>query len=114
MLRDLPGFPRVELGIAEPYFARLAQRLADRPVPMWDGELYLELHRGMYTSQAYNKRANRKAEVLYHDAEWLSTLTDVLLHENAYPAQALREGRELLLLNQFHDILPGSSDQTRL
>ena len=108
-LRDLSGMPRVELGKAEPYFERLAERLADREVPLWDGELYLEFHRGTYTSQAFNKRANRKAEVLYHDAEWLSALADLLLEQRRYPAEVLREGWELLLLNQFHDILPGSS-----
>ncbi len=109
VLRDLPGFPRVELGKAEPYLARLAERLVGRDVPVWDGELYLELHRGTFTSQAASKRANRVSEVLYHDAEWFSTLADLLLHKHAYPASALREGWELLLLNQFHDILPGSS-----
>ncbi len=109
VLQQLPGFPRVTLGKAEPYFARLEERLAPHNVPVWDGELYLELHRGTYTSQAATKRANRKAEVLYHDAEWLATLADVLLHQSAYPVKALRQGWELLLFNQFHDILSGSS-----
>jgi alpha-mannosidase len=109
VLRHLPGFPRVKHGKAEPYFARLAERLAKRSLPTWDGELYLELHRGTYTSQAYNKRANRKAEILYHEAEWMATMADVLLNQSSYPAEALKEGWELLLFNQFHDILPGSS-----
>ena len=78
-------------------------------MPVWDGELYLEYHRGTYTSQAEIKRANRKAEVLYHTAEWLSALADVLSGEDRYPRDDLREGWELILLNQFHDILPGSS-----
>lgn len=108
-LRHVPGLPRVELGQAEPYFERLAERVGDKDVPMWDGELYLEFHRGTYTSQAWIKRANRKAEVLYHDAEWLSALADVLLNQHNYPKDALREGWERLLFNQFHDILPGSS-----
>ncbi|MGH2523656.1 MAG: alpha-mannosidase, partial [Anaerolineales bacterium] len=107
-LKNLPGLPRVALGLAEPYFERLAQRVADKPLPVWDGELYFEYHRGTYTSQAYNKRANRLAEVLYHNAEWLSALAGVLASFN-YPAQKLRQGWELILLNQFHDILPGSS-----
>jgi alpha-mannosidase len=59
--------------------------------------------------QAYNKRANRKAEVLYHNAEWLNALANVLLPDFSYPAHSLNEGWELILLNQFHDILPGSS-----
>ena len=79
VLKNLPGFPQVQLGKAEPFFDRLAEHLHGEDVPVWDGELYLEVHRGTYTSQAFLKRANRKAEVLYHDAEWLSSLADVLL-----------------------------------
>ena len=109
VLKNLPGFPRVKIDAAEPFFGRLEDRLKDKPVPVWDGELYLEYHRGTYTSQAEIKRANRKAEVLYHNAEWLSALADVLNGEDRYPVDELREGWELILLNQFHDILPGSS-----
>ncbi len=109
VLRNLPGYPAVELGKAEPFFDRLADRLRGEDVPVWDGELYLEIHRGTYTSQAFLKRANRKAEILYHDAEWLSSLADVLLGQSEYPMDALREGWEAILLHQFHDILPGSS-----
>lgn len=108
-LKNLPGLPRVEMGLSEPYFARLTERLAGKDLPVWDGELYLEYHRGTYTSQAYNKRANRKAEVLYHNAEWLCSLAAVLVPGFEYPAQQLREGWERLLFLQFHDILPGSS-----
>ena len=107
-LNNLPGLPRVELGTAEPYFQRLHERLANQVLPVWDGELYLEYHRGTYTSQAFNKRANRKAEVLYHQAEWLCSLAAVLTGA-PYPAASLRSGWERLLFNQFHDILPGSS-----
>ncbi|HEX7021509.1 MAG TPA: glycoside hydrolase family 38 C-terminal domain-containing protein, partial [Trueperaceae bacterium] len=107
VLQNLPGFPKVEFGKAEPYFARLQERLADRDVPVWDGELYLEYHRGTYTSQAQVKRDNRKAEQLLHELEWLASLADVLTGESAYPK--LQDTWELLLLNQFHDILPGSS-----
>ena len=109
VLKNLPGLPEVRLGRAEDYFQRLEQRLNGTDLPVWDGELYLEYHRGTYTSQAYNKRANRRAEVLYHDAEWLSTLAALLTENFHYPNEELREGWELILLNQFHDILPGSS-----
>ena len=109
VLEHLPGMPRVRLGKVEQYFAHLEQRLADKTLPVWDGELYLELHRGTYTSQAFIKRANRKAEVLYHDAEALSTIADVLTNAAAYPHAELCRGWERLLLNQFHDVLPGSS-----
>ncbi|MGH2543588.1 MAG: alpha-mannosidase, partial [Ardenticatenaceae bacterium] len=118
VLKNLPGLPSVRLGKAEPYFEALAARVANEQLPVWDGELYLEYHRGTYTSQAQIKRANRRAEVLYHNAEWLSALADLLLEikgtEGTHgitssPHQRLRAGWERLLLNQFHDILPGSS-----
>ena len=105
----IPGNPRVRMGSIEEYYARLEQRLAGEDVPVWDGELYLELLRGSYTSQSRNKRANRKAEVLYHNAEWLAALADILNQSDAYPREALRTGWEILLLNQFHDILAGTS-----
>lgn len=108
-LKNLPGIPRVTMGKAEPYFARLEQRLAGKELPVWDDELYLEYHRGTYTSQAQVKRANRRAEALYHNAEWLSALAEILTPEARYPGERLRQGWELLLLNQFHDVLPGSS-----
>ncbi len=107
--RNLPGLPYVELGQAEPFFERLAARVAGKDLPVWDGELYLEYHRGTYTSQARTKRANRLAEIAYHNAEWLSALADVLTGRSDYPLAALNEGWERILLNQFHDILPGSS-----
>lgn len=107
VLKDLPGFPRVQTGKVEPYFERLRERLKDKDVPVWDDELYLERHRGTYTSQGQNKRANRKAEILYHDAEWMGALAGILIGEQS--SIDLTEGWEMLLLNQFHDILPGSS-----
>lgn len=107
VLKNLPGIPKVEMGKAEPYFKRLGERVKDQNLPIWDGELYLEYHRGTYTSQASLKRANRKAETIYHSAELLGVITNVLLQTNHQ--EKLREGWEALLLNQFHDILPGSS-----
>ena len=58
---DIPGIPRVQIGNVEPYFARLETRLKEKEIPVWDGELYLENIRGVYTSQARNKRLNRLA-----------------------------------------------------
>ncbi len=109
VLANVPGIPRVAQGGAEAFFARLEERLNGAELPRWDGELYLEYHRGTYTSQAQVKRANRKAEILYHDAEAASALADILTGEAFYPAGELRRGWERILLNQFHDILPGSS-----
>jgi alpha-mannosidase len=108
-MKAIPGLPQVELGRAEDYFERMHKRLVDKELPVWDGELYLEYHRGTYTSQAANKRANRKSEILYHDAEFYGALADTLTGQHRYPAAELREGWEKILLNQFHDILPGSS-----
>lgn len=108
-LRNMPGMPKVELGTAEGYFERLQQRLKMQALPVWDGELYLEYHRGTYTSQASIKKANRSSESLYHDAEWFNALGQVLEVMPPGRDESLREGWELILLNQFHDILPGSS-----
>lgn len=108
VLADLPGLPRVTPGTAEAFFERLDRRVSEQALPVWDGELYLEYHRGTYTSQAGVKRANRQAEALYHTVEWLGAAAGLLAGQ-AYPHAALREGWELILLNQFHDILPGSS-----
>ncbi len=108
-MQSMPGLPRVEFGKAEPYFERLGRRLENKRLPVWDGELYLEYHRGTYTSQAYNKDANRRSEFLFHDAEWLNTLAGILLPGHVYPCDRLRHGWELILLNQFHDVLTGSS-----
>ena len=106
---DIPGIPRVQIGKVEPYFKRLAERLKEKSIPVWDGELYLEATRGVYTSQAHNKRANRRAERLYHDSEWMCSLADTLTGEKAYPQSEINAGWEILLHNQFHDVLPGTS-----
>ena len=108
VLADQPGLPRVVPDVAEAFFKRVDQRTADQALPVWDGELYLEYHRGTYTSQAAIKRANRQAEILYHDVEWLGAMAGLLV-QHPFPAAALREAWESILLNQFHDILPGSS-----
>ncbi len=77
-------------------------------LPKWVGELYLEFHRGTYTSQARNKKNNRKSEFLYQNAEAISVAANKLLGL-PYPQKKLNEGWECILLNQFHDIIPGSS-----
>ncbi len=103
-----PGLPRVRTSTAGAFFERLEQD-AEHKLPTWDGELYLELHRGTYTSQARNKRANRKRECLLHTAEFLAAWAS--LHTGRYPYAELRRAWELVCLNQFHDIIPGSSIQ---
>ena len=103
-----PGLPRMRFGRVGEFFRRLETESGSR-LPTWNGELYLELHRGTYTTQGRNKRANRKSEFLLHDAEFLAVLAGLVDPEYAYPAEALRRAWELVCLNQFHDIIPGSS-----
>lgn len=108
MAKGIPGCPRVEIDTSAHFFKRLEDRVSgNRKLPKWVGELYLEYHRGTYTSVARNKRYNRKSEFLYQDAETFSSLA--MLQDGTYPQESLNRGWETILLNQFHDILPGSS-----
>jgi alpha-mannosidase len=108
-LQRLPGFPRVEMGNAHEFFQRLEQTLADQTdVPVWDGELYLEYHRGTYTGQARQKRRNALAQRLFHAAELYAACARTLAGAD-YPREKLEAGWKLILTNQFHDILPGSA-----
>jgi alpha-mannosidase len=108
-LKQLPGFPRMEMGRADEFFERLERSLESRnDVPVWDGELYLEYHRGTYTGQARQKRRNALSQRLYHAAELYAACARSLLGRE-YPRAALDEGWRLILTNQFHDILPGSA-----
>ncbi|PNI07097.1 alpha-mannosidase [Arthrobacter sp. AFG7.2] len=105
---DLEGSPKVRIGSAESFFT---QAEADYPgLPVWVGEMYLELHRGTYTSQAKTKKGNRRSEHLLREAElWCTTATVRTGGTFAYPAAELKRLWRLVLLQQFHDILPGSS-----
>ncbi len=107
--RGVPGSPNLKIEFAGDYLKRLEKNLESRTdVPCWNGELYLEFHRGTYTSIAKNKRNNRKSEFLFQDAELLGITADKLMNE-PFPKAKLREGWEDILTNQFHDIIPGSS-----
>ena len=107
-LTAFPGIPRVQPGRVDDFFRQLDAESGER-LPVWNGELYLEMHRGTYTSQSRNKRANRKSEFLLHDAEFSAALAALLDPEYVYPHDRLRRAWELVCLNQFHDIIPGSS-----
>ena len=103
------GQPASRYSTAAAFFAGIE---AGQPtLPEWHGDLYLELHRGTYTTHARNKRNNRKAEVLYREAELWNTLAlpDMEAQAEADVRSALHEGWKLILLNQFHDIIPGSA-----
>ncbi|MBD3780809.1 MAG: alpha-mannosidase [Micrococcales bacterium] len=109
--RSLGGLPEVELGSPNTFFERAEAELAAAgpgTPAVWSGEMYLEYHRGTYTSQARTKRGNRRSEHLLREAElWAATAT---VRTGAhYPADELRALWRVVLLHQFHDILPGSS-----
>ncbi len=109
--KGIPGCPTLRQGFVGDYLAGLEKSMKKHPhVPVWQGELYLEFHRGTYTTMARNKRYNRKSEFLYADAELLGTIGKVLL-AMPFPKEKLHEGWEMILTNQFHDIIPGSSIQ---
>ncbi len=111
-LKQIPGLPVVKSGFVQDYLDKLNTTIqeAGESVAVWDGELYFELHRGTYTSQARIKRTNRKLELAYRDAEILSAMAAIKARDlEAYPASKLEEGWKLILKNQFHDIIPGSS-----
>lgn len=106
--KGIPGCPKVKMATSKEYFKKLETKVRkNRRLPKWVGELYLEYHRGTYTSMARNKRDNRISENLYASAEKMSSLA--MLLGKAYPQEKLNKGWENILLNQFHDILPGSS-----
>jgi alpha-mannosidase len=105
-LRDLEGSPRVVIEPPDAFFAAARAEYPDAPV--WSGELYLELHRGTFTSQARGKAGNRRAEHLLREAElWAATAS--VLTGFAYPYDDLDRLWKTVLLHQFHDILPGTS-----
>lgn len=111
-LDKMPGLPNVKTGKAGEYFKCLREKVenTDEYVHTWDGELYLEYHRGTYTSQAYTKMMNRKLELLYRETEWLGTINSLVNNDwGLYPSANLLKGWKTILRNQFHDIIPGSS-----
>lgn len=128
-LKDFDGMPKVEPEKALTFFEKA--KADARDLPIWVGELYLELHRGTYTTQAKNKRGNRKSEFLLRDAEFFDAVSLALAPSRKEKATdperavydvtglgekgahthraALDRAWKLVLLNQFHDIIPGSS-----
>ncbi|MEY9962450.1 alpha-mannosidase [Streptacidiphilus sp. MAP12-16] len=105
-LRDLEGSPRVDIQAPSTFFRQAGEEYPDAPV--WRGELYLEYHRGVYTSQARTKRGNRCSEALLREAE-LWSATAAVRNGAAYPHEELDDLWQQVLLHQFHDILPGTS-----
>ncbi|HLZ25252.1 MAG TPA: alpha-mannosidase [Ktedonobacterales bacterium] len=110
-IRELPGLPELRLGRADAFFARLRERVWTHPdLPVWDGEMYLEYHRGTYTTQAWLKRTHRQNEARLLAAETLDAWRWSLTGDHAPDTRAaLDDAWRTLLLHEFHDILPGSS-----
>ncbi|MER0483571.1 glycoside hydrolase family 38 C-terminal domain-containing protein [Streptomyces sp. Edi2] len=109
-LRSLEGSPRV--GIEPPArFFESAHAEYGAAAPVWSGELYLQFHRGTYTSQAKTKQGNRRSEHLLREAELWAATAAVRAGDGAYayPYDDLDRLWKTVLLHQFHDILPGSS-----
>ena len=104
----LPLSPQVKYDTVTNFFKRQKDILKGKQLPIWNGEIYLEFHRGTYTSVGKNKRNNRKSEFAMKNAEMLCTMNSVL-NGKEYPTDKIEEIYKLILLNQFHDILPGSS-----
>lgn len=105
---DLEGSPKVRLGTASSFFEQAQAEYT--ALPVWVGEMYLELHRGTYTSQARTKQGNRRSEHLLREAElWCATAAVRSGGQFAYPAAELKRLWRLVLQQQFHDILPGSA-----
>ncbi len=102
-----PASPKIQPGKVIDFFNKLDS--VSENLPTWNGELYLEYHRGTFTTQARNKRANRKSEFLLHDSEFLATYASLLDPSFEYPANQFTKAWQLVCLNQFHDIIPGSS-----
>ena len=108
----MPGLPKVDTGRATEYFRKLNNTIKENPyngyIPVWDGELYLEFHRGTYTSQGYNKKMNRFMEYKLREQEMLSVFAEKLCSVT-YNREELLKAWKIVLCEQFHDILPGSS-----
>ncbi len=102
-IKDYPVLPRLTMGKVEDFF----DNLPTEGIPTYVGELYLELHRGTLTTQGLVKKLNRESEHLLAETEAFSAIAS--LDGTEYPFQTLDSAWEIVLLNHFHDILPGSS-----
>lgn len=101
-----PNMPNVKLKTASQFFQDTKKDV--EKLPVWNDELYLEYHRGTYTSQAAMKNYNRKSEITAEEAEKFSSMAD-WLGSSKYPYDSITTAWSKINLNQFHDILPGSA-----
>lgn len=113
LVHGLSGIPKIQISFVGDYLKRAESKFYEscktlRRTPKWVGELYLELHRGTYTTIAKNKKYNRKSEILFQTVEALSVI-DMVLQGGSYAQSRINRAWETILLNQFHDVIPGSS-----
>lgn len=101
--KNIEGLPKVKFGRSDKFFERVLKKEAE--LDTWEGELYLELHRGTYTTQARTKKGNRMLENKLRQVEFLCSN----LPAKQYPKKELDKIWKNMLMNQFHDIIPGSS-----
>ncbi|MEL6821132.1 MAG: glycoside hydrolase family 38 C-terminal domain-containing protein, partial [Calditrichota bacterium] len=101
--RNLEGSPKVRFSAAQPMLDKYVRQ--KNRLPRWVGELYLEFHRGTLTTHAYNKKMNRFMELKMRELEFLYGAFAM----SKYPQKKLDAMWKVVLLNQFHDIIPGSS-----
>ncbi|XP_077973179.1 alpha-mannosidase 2C1-like [Styela clava] len=108
-MSNCAGLPKVKMSTPDQFFADVVK--TQDKLCTWVGELFLELHNGTYTTQAKIKKFNRKCEILLHNIEFMWTLAESQKKKDfpPYPRQEIDRLWKLLLLNQFHDVLPGSS-----
>ena len=110
LMQDVDGLSQISFAGPDEYFDAAAATLAAddaAKLPVWRGELYLELHRGTLTSQQQLKKVNRRCEQALHDAEAASALA-LAFGASVREAWRLDDSWKAVLLNQFHDVLPGS------
>ncbi len=105
--KGVPTLPVAENTTLKAFFEKLDKSVAGKKLPVWNGELYLELHRGVHTTMAKIKKYNREAEFALRNAEMLSALAEIYFGRE-YPKAELDGLWKTLLLNQFHDILSGT------
>ncbi|KAJ2553544.1 Glycoside hydrolase, 38 vacuolar alpha mannosidase, partial [Coemansia sp. RSA 1933] len=106
-MKDVDGLPRVTHADPAAFYEHVDR--TNKGLVSWKGELYLEFHRGTYTSQAHTKKCNRQAELLLRDVEMLSAVAAHGAFGFAYPAAELERLWRVVCLNQFHDVIPGTS-----
>ena len=99
-------FPKLEFSFASEFFNAMEKKLPSMQVPTWDGELYFQYHRGVFTTQAETKRRIRRSEENVLNAEKFASLAS--LYGRPYPQQEMTDVWKKLLFDHFHDIMPGS------